>query len=135
MKIKSGETSFDQAYYFDVQAKSGGKNASHLVYLGNGKVFAEMNTEDVSAQAAWADGPLESAIIDIYTQEVTLVSGVPVHAGTGRRLPAVHTDGMVYLPVTHDNGDIYVYQIDPSNATSKKGAKVDANFVAGLFRL
>lgn len=135
MKIKSGQTSFDQDYYFDVQEKSGGKNASHLVYLGNGKVFAEMNAEDVSVQSSWADGPLETAIIDIYTQEVTFVTGVPQHAGTGRRLPAVHTDGMVYLPVTHDDGDIYVYQIDPSNATAKKGAKVDANFVAGLFRL
>ncbi len=135
MKIKSGQTSFDEDYYFDIQAKSGGKNATHLVYLGNGKVFAEMNAEDVSAQSRWSDGPLETAIIDIYTQEITFVAGVPQHAGTGRRLPAVHTDGMVYLPVTHDDGDIYVYQIDPGKATAKKGAKIEANFVAGLFRL
>ncbi|MFD3002899.1 DUF4374 domain-containing protein [Pontibacter toksunensis] len=134
LRIKSGETAFDQDYFFDIEEINGGKNIAHLKYLGNGKAFAEINTADNDQQERWTDGPLRSAVIDLYNKTVTYIDGIPEHAGNGRRLAALHHENFVYLPVPEGNS-IYVYKIDVENHTATKGAEVEANFVAGLFKL
>ncbi|PCH67363.1 MAG: hypothetical protein COC06_11395 [Bacteroidales bacterium] len=136
LRIESGETEFDADYFFDIESITGGKNTAHLLYLGNGKVFTEMNTQVNSEQSRWSDGPLKPAVIDLYNNTLTYVEGVPEHAGTGRKLAATALqDGKyVYLAVPEDTG-IYVYQINTADFTSVKGAEIEANFVAGFFKL
>ncbi|MBC5993989.1 DUF4374 domain-containing protein [Pontibacter cellulosilyticus] len=134
LRIKSGETAFDQNYFFDVAAATGGKTISHLKYLGNGKAFAEINTVDRSQQAAWSDGPLKSAIIDLNSKTVTYISGLPEHAGNGRRLAALQDGKHVYMSIPEGNA-IYMYRIDTESHTATKGAEVQANFVAGVSKL
>ena len=134
LRITSGKTGFDQNYFFDVEAITGGKNIAHLKYLGNGKAFAEINTANNDAQERWSDGPLQSAVIDLYNKTVTYINGVPEHAGSGRRLSALYDENFVYMCIPESNG-IYVYKIDVANYTATKGAEVQANFVAGFFKL
>ncbi|GAA4431305.1 DUF4374 domain-containing protein [Pontibacter saemangeumensis] len=134
LRIKSGETAFDPSYFFDVEEATGGKTIAHLMYLGNGKAFAEINTADSEQQARWTDSPLKSAIIDLYDNTVTYIEGMPEHAGNGRRLAALHEGNYVYMAIPEGNG-IYVYRIDTENHTATKGAEVQANFVAGISKL
>jgi hypothetical protein len=134
LRINSGETQFDQSYYFDVEEVTGGKNISHWKYLGNGKALAEINTANNADQARWSDGPLRSAIVDLNQKTVTYITGIPEHAGSGRRLAALYDDNFVYLSVPEASG-IYVYKIDVQNHTATRGAEVQANFVAGFFKL
>lgn len=134
MRIKSGQTEFDQTYFFDVAQLTDGKTISHLKYLGNGKAFAEINTAARNQQARWSDGPLKSAIIDLNSKTVTYINGLPEHAGNGRRLAALQDDKYVYMAIPESNG-IFVYRIDTETNTATKGAEVEANFVAGISKL
>lgn len=134
LKINSGETAFDEDYFFNVEEATGGYNIAHLQYLGDGIAFAEVNMLENSAQTAWSDSPLQSAIVDLYNQKVTFIDDVPEHSGDGRRLPALYDDGYVYLCIPEDSG-IFVYKIDIDNVSAERGAEVEASFVAGFFRL
>jgi len=134
LRIKSGETEFDQDYFFDIESVTGGKNTAHLIYLGDGKAYAEINMSDNEEQARWSDSPLKSAVIDLNNKTVTYINDVPQHSGDGRRLAALHDGDFIYRCIPEDDG-IYVYKIDVVNNTATKGALVEANFVAGFFKL
>ncbi len=136
LRIKQGETEFDTDYFMDVESLSGGKNTAHMKYLGNGKVFTLMNMDDNSEQAIWSDGPLRPAVIDLYNASLNYISGVPDHTGIGRKLEsiALYEDQYIYMCIPEDIST-YVYKIDVENYTSTKGAEVEANFVAGFFKL
>ncbi|WP_339810676.1 DUF4374 domain-containing protein [uncultured Imperialibacter sp.] len=134
LKIEKGSTAFEGEYFLDIEELTGGKTTAHLMYLGDGKAFAEINMADRADQARWSDGPLRSAVIDLYAKTVTYISGVPEHAGQGRRLAAVHDGDFVYMYVPEATG-IFVYKMDVKNFTATKGAEVEANFVAGFFKL
>src|SRR5699024_11137661 len=54
LKINSGETDFDPDYFFDISSKIDGGDAAHLLYLGNGKAFAEINTMARNEQEEWS---------------------------------------------------------------------------------
>lgn len=133
LKINAGETGFDPDYYFDVEEVTGG-NPVHLKYLGNGKAFAEINMAPRGEQTAWTDSPLKSAIIDLNNQTVNFISGIPEHSGAGRRLAALKDGDFIYLTIPGAAG-VDVYRIDTTNFTAAKGANVEANFVAGFFKL
>lgn len=134
LRIKSGETEFDQDYFFEVEEINDGKNISYLKYLSNGKAFAEVNMAKSEDQVTWSDAPLRSAIVDLYNKTITYIDGVPEHTGNGRRLAALYDEDYVYLSIPEDNG-IFVYRIDVANHTATKGAEIEANFLAGFFRL
>ena len=133
LRINNGETTFDPDYYFDVEEIAGG-TVAHLKYLGNGKAFAEINTAARADQVTWTDSPLRSAIIDLNNQTVDFVTGIPEHNGAGRRLAALHDGNYVYITIPEESG-ITVYRINTADYTATKGATVEANFVAGFFKL
>ena len=133
LRINSGETSFDSEYFFDVEEIAGGTPV-HLKYLGNGKAFAEINMAARGDQTIWSDSPLQSAIIDFNNQTVNFISGIQEHNGAGRRLVAHHEGNFLYMTIPGDTG-ISVYRIDTTNYTATKGADIEANFVAGFFKL
>lgn len=133
LKINSGETTFDPDYFFDVEEIAGG-TATHVKYLGNGKAFAEINMAARADQATWSDSPLQSAIIDFNNKTVEFISGIPEHSGAGRRLAALHDGEFIYLTIP-EGDSISVYRINTTNNTATKGANVEANFVAGFFKL
>src|SRR5690606_1063212 len=81
VRIKSGQTVIDPSYLFDVATVTGGKTISHMLYLGNGKVFVEINTADRAQQVSWSDGPLKSAVIDLNSKTINYIQGLPEHAG------------------------------------------------------
>ena len=58
-----------------------------------------------------------------------------MHDGNGgRSFTAMVDEGYVYHPVSTNDG-IFIYKIDPSNATAVKGAEILTTFVGGFFRL
>ncbi|EMR00999.1 DUF4374 domain-containing protein [Cesiribacter andamanensis] len=134
LRIPAGQSEFDADYFLDVEALTGGKNIAHLKYLGNGKAFAEINTDANTDQQRWSDGPLRSAVLDLYNQTITYIDGLPVHGGSGRRLAALHDGNHLYMSIPEASG-IYVYRIDLTTHTATKGAELEANFLAGFFKL
>lgn len=134
LRIKKGETTFDDSYYFDFEAATGGLKPAHIRYIGNGLVFAEVSTLKEQTQV-WADSDLKLCIIDLYNRTVKDVQGAPVHNGQGARsFTALAEGNQVYLPITLPDGT-YLYRTDVNTATAVKGAKVQTTFVGGLFKL
>ncbi len=136
LKINSGETEFDSEFFFDIEEVTGGYNTAHLVYLGDGKVFTEINVTDRSEQTTWSDGTLKTAIMDLDNSSIEYIDGIPEHAGVGRKLSAMSIidDSTIYMTIPEDTG-IFVYKIDTSSYTATKGAEVEVNFMAGMYKL
>ena len=136
LRINKGETEFDDDYFFDFEALTGGLKPAHVAYVGNGLVFAEVSTlNPQTANDRWGDKSLKCCIIDLVNQTVTDVEGIPVHNGNGGRRFAYLTEGNnVYLPVSTSDG-VYIYRTDVTTAKAERGAKVSTTFVGGFFRL
>ena len=136
LRINYGETEFDTSYFFELTATGDGFTTANAMYIGNNKVYAEMNVAARSEQTAWSDGPLKSAIVDLEAQTVSYFEDCPEHYGPGRDIEstALYNDGYIYNPITTDDG-IYIYRMNPADMTVTKGSKVNASFVAGTFRL
>lgn len=132
MKIKAGETKFDEDYYFDYEALTGYKVA-HWLYLGKGKVYAEVSTDQNAG--AWSDAKDICVIIDLVNKTSTTIDEIPMHSGQGgRRFVAFQEGGYVYAPVNTNEG-VYIYRTDIATGTAVRGARISATFVGGLFRL
>ncbi len=139
VRIKSGETAFDASYFFNTDLL-GGKIA-HIKYLGNNLAFATISTLDPKTSDQWGDKSLKMAIIDISAQKITdvkLQGGSVtdlIHNGNGGRSFSVLSDnGKVYY-TANIGGVTNIYVIDVATATATKGAKVDATFVGGIFKV
>lgn len=136
LRIKKGTTTFDDDYFFDFEAATGGLKPAHITYVGNGLVFAEVSTlNPQTVDDRWSDKSLKCCIIDLNNKTVTDVTGIPVHNGNGGRRFACYTEGnYVYLPVSTPEG-VYIYRTDVTTASAQRGAKVSTTFVAGFFHL
>ncbi len=133
LKIDAGTSEFNPNYFFNISDATNGGNATHVVYLGNGRAFAEINVTPRADQGAWKDGKLKSAVINFEAQTAHFISGIPEHYGHGRRLATLVDGNTVYLPITGDN-TINFYKINTTDFTAQKGATVAANFVAATFK-
>lgn len=136
LRIPAGTTAFDQNYFFDFEAKSGGLKPAHIKYIGNGLVFAEVSTlNPQTTKDRWSDKNLKCSIIDLYNQSITDIKEIPIHNGNGGRRFAALLDGdYVYFPISTADG-IYIYRIDPKTSTAVRGAKISTSFVGGFFKL
>ena len=141
LRIKNGESTFDQSYFFNTD-KLGGK-ISHIKYLGNGLLFATISTitNQTAAVDRWGDKKLKMAIIDVVNQKITdvkLEGGTVadlIHDGNGgRSFPVLVDNGKVFYTIT-TAASTNIYQIDVASATAKKGAEIEGTFVGGIFKV
>lgn len=136
LRINKNTTSFDQTYFFSFNGVADGKTTAHLVYLGSGKVFAQMNQSARADQTAWSDSPLKPAVLDLTNKTINYITGVPQYSGIGRKLASTSlVDGDYLYMAIPENMSTYIYKIDLNTYSAKKGAEVEANFVAGFFKL
>jgi hypothetical protein len=138
LRIKNGESSFDQSYFFNTDQVASGQKIYFAQYVGSGKVLAEIGQlPTANAQWAYDDVTLKTVIFDLATQTMkTVTGGIPAHAGqSGNTLSFPVEDGKAYLPITSYTEGTYIWQIDLSTATATRGAKVDGKYVAGIFKV
>ncbi|MXV51959.1 DUF4374 domain-containing protein [Pedobacter sp. HMF7647] len=135
LKIASGATEFDANYFFNTDAAANGGKIAHAIYIGNGKLFAEITTKVPTAADRWSDANLRLAIVDLNAKTVTPVTNSPVFSGNGGRSFAATTDeGKVYCAITVA-GVMNIYQTDIATATATKGATIEGTFLGGIARL
>lgn len=134
LKIKKGETSFDPTYFFNTDLLGG--KISHQKYLGNGLVLAAISTIPTQTLAdRWGDKNLKVSIIDLNSNSIKDVTGIPVHNGVGgRSFPVLADNGSVFYPVSTAEGT-FIYKINVAAGTATKGAAVLGTFVGGIFKV
>lgn len=131
IRIKKGETEFDQNYFFNLQEKSGGYHVYNAHYLGNNNFFVRFYTELNDTDGT----TYRFAIVNVVDQTLTWVEGMPapdtiVHIG---RLPYISSDGKtIAWGVTTKAENPHVYVIDVATAKAKKGLEVQAGVITSL---
>ena len=148
LKIKTGATTFDPTYFFDVEAATNGGKMYWMEYVGNGKALARIITKDATlgAWGAYAEQGdfLKLVVLDLEKQTVMDVKGIAGHANR-YTAPVFIENGKAYMSSrfgessaigsVSDSGETYVYIIDLETATATKGAKVLGVALKGIFKI
>lgn len=136
LRIKAGQTDFDNSYFFNITEATGGGNIFWFDYAGNNKAIARILTHDNGGLwAAFGRDVFNQklVIIDLANQTVTDVANVPLHAKRYSS-PVTVTDGKVLVSI-ETSTEAHVYEVDVENATAVKGAKINGKTIKGFFRL
>jgi len=131
-RIKAGTTEFDQTYYLDFEAASGGMNITNWLYLGNNLYMVCASTR--AEKGAYVDG-LNVGILNVVDKTYTPVTGLPAKADIAGVTDNNYTpkDGKTgYLGVNLKDGTSYVYKIDASTKTATKGLKVEGGTITAV---
>ena len=100
LKIADGTTDFDQNYFFDIETATGGK-LFWMDYIGNNKAIGRILTDDNGGPwAAYGRDVFNQklVIIDLVSQTVTDIAGVPAHANRYTS-PVFIENGYAYVSV------------------------------------
>lgn len=139
LKIKAGSDEFDQSYYFKTTGITNGGKIIKAIYVGNGKLFAQVKT---GAQATdpttgkgqqWDQTQLKYAIVDLVNKQITAVNNSPIYDGAEDGFFDAAA-GKVYIPAKVGS-TLNVYQVDVASATAKKGVEIEATYVKGIGKL
>jgi len=137
--IRKGSDDFDQDYYFDIEAASGGYRFKRLWHVTEDYFLLEMyNITNAGGNAGGS--ATQYAVVRMSTKEFNWVrTGIP---GVDDILVSlftpwpVATTGKIYIGITPKEGQPSVYAIDPKTATAKKGITVNGvTSILGLARL
>ena len=134
MRIKNGTESFDESYYVDFEALSGGLSFLRTWHIGDDKFLMLMYDRPITpANDMVAD---KLAIFDAEEGVLTNVTGLPsadVISGFGNA--PYSEDGKVFMAVTTTNSYPAIYVIDVNTGVAEKGLTVEATQISGVGRL
>ncbi|MDO5974016.1 DUF4374 domain-containing protein [Flavivirga jejuensis] len=136
LRIKNGETDFDESYFFNIEEKTGGKIFG-LSYLGNNMAIASIinNPEVGEAWSAYNTIYNQSlVIIDLVAQTVSNIDGIPLFKSGYFPTGVFVEEGKAYPTIVAEN-EVAIYQIDIATGKATKGAIVKGKDLSGLTRL
>lgn len=134
MRIKNGTESFDESYYVDFEALSGGRSFLRTWPVGGDKFLMLMYDRPITPANDMVANSL--AIFDAEEGVLTSVTGLPsadVLSGFGNAPYA--ENGKVYIAVTTTDSYPAVYAIDINTGVATKGLTVEATQISGVGRL
>lgn len=128
MRIKSGETTIDDSYFFDVTASVNNNNLNGpSIYMGNNKLLVQIVREDLVVDGDYW-GAFESGIfqneyyvLDIYAKNATKLD-VPLSRGNGDGNPIKAGDNLYAFAVNCADGN-FVYTYNTSTGETQRGIK------------
>lgn len=133
VRIKAGETSFDDSYYCNLEELSDGKPFLRVWHLSEDYFLLLMYDRPFSQKGYTAN---QLAVYKGESKSLTYVTGLPssdIVSGFGNEPYTV--DGKAYVAVTTNDGNPAIYQIDPATATATKGITVESNQIGGIGKL
>lgn len=136
LKIKSGTTEFDQSYFFDVEAASGGMSITSWLYVGNNTYI--VNAVAKAEKTSGFPAGKHVGIVNVVDKTYKTVSGMPEVATISNLTTNNYTpkDGKTgYIGVNLTDGTSYIYKIDASTQTATRGLKVEGGTVTAVQHL
>lgn len=137
LRINRGETEFDANYFFNIEIASEGGKIFWFDYIGENKAIARIITDDYDAKgwSAFTKDLIKQklVIIDLVSQTITDVAGVPLHQKR-HTSPVEVIDGKVYMSIETAD-DAFVYQVDINSATAIKGVEIQGKTIKGFYDL
>ncbi len=137
LKINQGDFSFDQDYFFDISAASGGYNLFRAYYMG-GTTFVLSMYPGTNANATFGIDADRFAVVDVASESFSWVTGLPSAAGLEEDPFLVGTpyidmeNNQLVVPITTSENTHYLYTIDPSASSASELSRVTAEGVKAI---
>jgi hypothetical protein len=133
LRIRNGETEFDDSYFYDIEAAAGGDKLVYFEYVGNGLAIGRLITDDSGLWSYYGSADVcKLVVIDLINRSMQDIANVPLHKG--QYAPMLVENGKVYVNVS--TGDAaHIYEIDPQAATAVQGAQIQGREIHSLTRL
>lgn len=126
LKINQGSFEFDDDYFFDITAASGGHNLFRSYYMG-GTTFVLSMYPGTNLDATFGVDADRFAIVDVATKSFTWVTNFPENALPNWQSRAPYIDvenGKLIVAATPAENEHYLYEIDPTTAIAIKISEV-----------
>ncbi|WP_461085884.1 DUF4374 domain-containing protein [Spirosoma flavus] len=136
LKISSGTTEFDQNYFFDVEAASGGMSITSWLYVGNNTYI--VNAASKAEKTSGFPSGKRIGIVNVVDKTYKAVTGMPDIATISNLTTNNYSpkDGKTgYVGVNLTDGTSYIYKIDASSQTATRGLKVEGGTVTAVQNL
>lgn len=134
VRIKAGTEAFDNDYYFDIEAATGGRSFSRCWHITEDYFLLLMYDRPLTETGFTAN---QLAIYKGGDKTLTFVTGMPatsVTSGFGNT-PYVE-NGICNIAVTTTDGNQpAIYQINPATAAATKGITVESTQISGVGKL
>jgi len=130
LRIKKGETTFDNGYFFNLEAAAGNTFVCGLEYGGAGKfitaVMDKKALDPSNPYASYLDPVYHFAVGDLKQQSVSLIEGIPLTKGS--RVSKTYFEGnSAYIPFsTTDEQALYEVDIQSRKVIRKLPSVGDA---------
>jgi hypothetical protein len=134
LKINEGELEFDQDYFFDISAASGGYDVYRTYYMGGSTFVVRMYDDQASASPSVSKTGF--AVVDVVEQTFSWIEdGIPSEI-SAISAPYIDRDNnqLIYGITTPDTRP-HLYSIDPETATMTQGTEVVAESILGIGKL
>jgi hypothetical protein len=124
LKINKDATAFDAAYYFNIEAKTGGYRFRKVWHVSENCFMLEFYNDDKNVPITVTSAATQYGIVDMAAKSFKWVTGIPAKDKiTGTGLPMAY-DGKMYFPIVEEGKDPTVYIINPSTAVAQKGVSI-----------
>ena len=134
VRIKAGAVSFDDDYYVNFEALSGGCAFVRTWPVGGTKFLMLMYDSPLEPGKTMVANRL--AIFDVESQQLQMVEGLPAPETISGFGTAPYVEGgRVYIAVTTTDSYPSIYVIDGATAVATKGLTVEATQIGGVGRL
>jgi len=131
VRIKAGASAFDEGYYYNIEAQSGGCGFLRSWHI-SGDYFLLMMYDKPFSETDYAATKL--AIFKGETGKLTYINGLPENITAFASAPYFE-NGKVFMPIMVTGQNPAIYVIDASNATASKGISVKANSITSVGKL
>lgn len=132
LRVKSGQTAIDPAYFFNTGAATGGACQQGLWYLGNGKAITKSwsgTYYNATNAYNW-----EYYVVDLTAQTLTKLN-VPKSDGLNFRNEVIVENGKAYLTVNSEKDGNSIYAYDIASGQLTKGLKVEGvQYIEAFFK-
>lgn len=134
VRIKAGAEDFDDSYYVNFEALSGGCAFVRTWPIGGTKFLMLMYDSPLEPGKTMVANRL--AIFDVESQQLQMVEGLPAPETISGFGTAPYVEGgRVYIAVTTTDSYPSIYVIDGATAVATKGLTVEATQIGGVGRL
>ena len=133
VRIKKGTEQFDNSYYYNIEAQSGGRSFLRTWYIA-GNYFLMLMYDRPLTETGFVANQL--AVFDASTGKLTAVEGLPTpELISGFGYAPYCENGYAYIAVTTTEGYPAIYKIDPATATAKRGVEIQVTQITGVGKL
>ena len=134
VRIKAGSMEFDDSYYVNIEALTGGHSFQRTWYIGGTKFLMLMYDSLFEPGMTMVANKL--AIFDAESGVLTPVEGLPASETISGFGNAPYTEnGKTYIAVTTTDSYPAIYVIDNNTSKAEKGVTIEATKISAVGRL